>query len=171
MRVAACAAAGAGGCSGGRILRPLCRSGPGGRGGSSPGPPLPRAAMPAWIKPLDASHRCRGAGRTWRVLALQSCSRGRRAEKFSTAPEIAKFCPSLAAWPSPLVASCWCVNEGALTSSGDGRRSSVLCSLLPEPSTIQHHSKGMVLMGTYTCATWIYARNAYIWDGIPHMYI
>lgn len=40
------------GRSGGRI--PLCRSGPGGRGGSSPGPPLPRAAVPAWIKPLDA---------------------------------------------------------------------------------------------------------------------
>lgn len=90
-----------------------------------------------WMPPTDAG----GAGRTARVLALQSCSRGRRAEKSSTAPEIAKFCPGLASWPSPLVASCWCVNEGALTSSGDGQRSGVLCSLLPEPSTIQQHSE------------------------------
>lgn len=63
VHVAARAAAGAGGSrSGGRILRPLCRSGLGGHGGSSPGPPLLQAAVPAWIKPLDASHRRRGSG-------------------------------------------------------------------------------------------------------------
>lgn len=130
------------GRSGGRI--PLCRSGLGGRGGSSPGPPLPRAAVPAWIKPLDAPSEREGGA----MLQPPNCSRGRRAGKSQRSLKQMSFAPSLRPDPSAL----------------RKRRS---------PNEQQRWAPSRAAWaGAHTVhCTYKHTYNACVQDGIPYLYV